>query len=818
MKDQEKTKKQLIAELAAMRQRNTEFEADKAMRLAENAELLRSKERYRNIVELSPDGIATVNLKGVITSCNRSFLTQSGFAKDKIVGKHFSRIPTLRKKDIPRYTKLLGSITTEKIPEPFEITWTDKEGNLSVAELRVCVMKEHDKPTGVQIMARDIGKRNRVEQALRESEQQLHQIFDTVGIVLFYLAVEPDDRYRFLSVNQLFLDATGLAKDQVIGKRIEEVIPEPSVLMVKDNYKKAIKENRTIRWEETTEFPAGVKVGEVIARPFFDDKGICTHLVGSVHDITERKKVEDIQRLQSEITANMSEGVCLIRTSDMFIVYTNPKFAEMFGYGPDEIIGQHVSIINAPTDLTPKETVKAIMSEIVKMGGAWKGEVENIKKNGTPFWCHDSVTVFDHPEYGEVLVSVHTDITERKRAEARIEESEKLYRGAIEASGAVPYYKSYSTNAFKFIGPGIEPLTGYPKEKFTIKVWRSIIKEISFHGEAAGLSFEEADRKARSGEINTWQADYRIQNRSGEERWISNSSVRVRDDQGRVSGSLGTLVDITERKRMEETLRRSHDVLERKVLERTEELEKTYLEVQEQMAKTTALQEQPILNERLAVLGQLAATIAHEINSPLLGVATLLSGIKKSYGEQEGLGEDLELVSGAFKSIRIIVQRLLDLSRRGDKKRKTPIDANNVIDETAKLMSGHLKKSGVRLSLSLSPKVPRMKGSEQEMVQVFINLINNAVEAMENGPKRGKEIKIRTKLRKGSVVIEVEDTGPGIGEKDMAKIFDPFFTRKKKLGVGVGLSVCYRIISEHGGRIRVRNVSSEGGAKFTITL
>ncbi len=133
---------------------------------------------------------------------------------------------------------------------------------------------------------------SRKEAALRKSEQQLSLIYDSVGNVLFYLVVEPDNCFRFLSINQVFLDATGLTEDQVVGKRIEEVIPEPSFGMVKDNYKKAVEERRIVRWEETSRYPTGVKVGEVSIAPIFDDNGICTHMVGSVFDITERKKLE----------------------------------------------------------------------------------------------------------------------------------------------------------------------------------------------------------------------------------------------------------------------------------------------------------------------------------------------------------------------------------------------------------------------------------------------------------------------------------------------------------------------------------------------
>ena len=110
--------------------------------------------------------------------------------------------------------------------------------------------------------------------------------------MLFYISVEPDDCFRFVSVNHAFLKATGLTEDQIIGKRIEEVIPEQSIQLVLDNYRKAIKENRIVRWEETSVYPSGEKIGHVSVAPILSKKGIGTHLVGSMHDITERKQME----------------------------------------------------------------------------------------------------------------------------------------------------------------------------------------------------------------------------------------------------------------------------------------------------------------------------------------------------------------------------------------------------------------------------------------------------------------------------------------------------------------------------------------------
>jgi PAS domain S-box-containing protein len=129
-------------------------------------------------------------------------------------------------------------------------------------------------------------------EALRESEQQLVSIYNTVRDVIFHLAAEPEGQLRFVSVNAAFLKLTGLSREAVIGKTVNEVIPEPSLTMVLGKYRQAIEENTTVVWEETSDYPTGRLTGEVSVAPVFDNKGNCTHLVGSVHDITERKRAE----------------------------------------------------------------------------------------------------------------------------------------------------------------------------------------------------------------------------------------------------------------------------------------------------------------------------------------------------------------------------------------------------------------------------------------------------------------------------------------------------------------------------------------------
>ena len=249
------------------------------------------------------------------------------------------------------------------------------------------------------------------------------------------------------------------------------------------------------------------------------------------------------------------------------------------------------------------------------------------------------------------------------------------------------------------------------------------------------------------------------------------------------------------------------------------------LEIFRDVTDLKNLQAQLVRTERLAATGQLAASIAHEINSPLQAVTFMLSSMGERWKNEKELMECIRILQGAFRSIRDTVKNLLDLNRPGkDEKQET--DVNRVIEKTIDLVRIHLKKSGVKLNLDLSPRIPGLTASPQGLSHVFLNLFNNAIEAMsgiskphggETGLTRRGEINVKTNLRKGHVVIRVADNGPGIPKEDLEHIFDPFYTRKKKMGLGVGLSVCHDIVKSHGGTITAEN-GPGGGAVFTITM
>jgi len=235
------------------------------------------------------------------------------------------------------------------------------------------------------------------------------------------------------------------------------------------------------------------------------------------------------------------------------------------------------------------------------------------------------------------------------------------------------------------------------------------------------------------------------------------------------------------------------------------------------------LQAELLRSERLAAAGHLATSIAHEINSPLQAITVLLSTLKKKHAGDDDLLDSLGLLTGAFESIRTTVRNLLDLNRP-EEAGKQPTNINEVITSTVSLVRTYAKQHGVTVNLQLSSRIPLLDGSRQQLSQVFLNLINNAIEAFSGvsepegrGKRRKGQITIRTIRRRNHAIIAVSDTGPGIAQEDLDHVFDPHYTTKKKFGMGFGLSVCQSIVEEHNGVITANNARS-GGAVFTVSL
>jgi two-component system NtrC family sensor kinase len=225
-------------------------------------------------------------------------------------------------------------------------------------------------------------------------------------------------------------------------------------------------------------------------------------------------------------------------------------------------------------------------------------------------------------------------------------------------------------------------------------------------------------------------------------------------------------------------------------------------------------QEQLLHSEKMAAVGQLISGVAHELNNPLtaiLGYSQLLTA-SAQVGPQ-GLEYSEKLYKQAQRTHRI-VQNLLSFARQ-HKPERIPVRINQVLEDTLALRDYDLRMNNIKLHLDLAEDLPLAAADPHQLQQVFLNLVNNAVDSILEASEFG-ELWVRTARQADKFLIEFVDSGPGV--KDSSKVFDPFYTTKPVgKGTGLGLSICYGIITEHGGQIRVRNLPPRG-ACFTIEL
>lgn len=250
-----------------------------------------------------------------------------------------------------------------------------------------------------------------------------------------------------------------------------------------------------------------------------------------------------------------------------------------------------------------------------------------------------------------------------------------------------------------------------------------------------------------------------------------------------------------EKGRLTKELKSYYEDLEERVRERTLELRET--------------QAQLIQSEKLAVIGELAAVVAHEIKNPLISIGGFARLLKSKISNPEKAKEIADIIADEVSRLERILKNLLNFTRESEPNLK-PKQLNRLIEDTLILFDHEFEKCRVRLNLELDDKIPQLYLDADQIMQLVMNLIRNAIHAMSYGG----DLTIRTGEEGRHIVAEFSDTGYGISQENLSKVFTPFFSTKS-IGTGLGLAVAQKVIDEHNGYIKV--CSEEGqGTKFTI--
>jgi PAS domain S-box-containing protein len=518
---------------------------------AEHA-LQESEARYRRLFDASPDGIVLIGTNGLIGSANLAQARMFAYESPaELVGISPTLLIAPAMREFSRDT-MWRRIRGEEIPG-VEYRLIRKDGTEFWGETTASVLRNADGTiTGYICITRDTTERRRVEKELQATGYQLSTIYRNISEVLFFLSVEQNERYRFLTVNQPFLDITGLTREQVIGRYVDEVIPEPSLTLVIAKYKQAILENTTSTWEEITEYPVGIKWGEVRVTPLFDTDGRCTNLVGSVHDITERKlaeiKLRESEERYRSVIENAAEGITVAQ--DGILQYANARLLDMIEAGAGEIASRQFTEFIHPDD-------RAFVFERYQRRVSGENVPQNydfriVGTSGKITWVQLSAVRIEWNGRPATL-NFLMDITERKQAEERLRESRQILEGILNTIPVRVFWKDKNLTYLGCNAPFAHD-AGFEKPGDIIG------KNDYFMAWREQAELYQADDRAVIGSGNAKLMIEEPQTTpAGDTIYLLTSKLPLRDARGDVIGVLGTYLDITDRKKAEELLRESEE-------------------------------------------------------------------------------------------------------------------------------------------------------------------------------------------------------------------------------------------------------------------
>ncbi|SPD76091.1 putative Histidine kinase [uncultured Desulfobacterium sp.] len=502
----------------------------------------------------------------------------------------------------------------------------------------------------------------------------------------------------------------------------------------------------------------------------YDRQGNVSGYEGICVDQSHTKKVEeDYKRLFEHVGC----GVYISRKEGKFL-NVNQALVNMLGYESKEELFK----IDIAKDLYYRPGDRRKFQEMVERDGSVINyEVDFKHKDGRKIPVLLTAHVlYDH--YGNVLgyEGINVDQSQKKQMEQDLREAHDFLNEIIQSSPNAII--ATDLNGMIIIWNRIaEDMLGYKAEDVLNKM---NIEKIYSEGMANKvMQMVRSKQYGGVGLLREYPMVYVRQDGRIVEGNISASLIY--DANGKEMAYVGIFVDLEERLKMERELRQT--------------------------------QEQLLQSEKLAAMGRLTSQIAHELNNPLYGIMNTLELMKTEISPQNKRRKILDMALSETVRLAEMLRKMLSFSKPDEEKRQLT-NVNTLIDEILLLYEKQLRENNIKIRSFFAEDLGEVYASKNQLRQVFLNVIANARDAMPEGGI----LKVETKMAVGKVIIIISDTGVGIRPENLDKIFEAFFTTKDKIkGVGLGLSVCYGFIKDHGGDIKVESKYGSG-TTFTIIL
>ena len=754
-------------------------------------ELEASRARYWDLYDLAPIGYITVSEKGLILEANLTAATLLGVARADLAKRLFILFILTEDQNIfYHHYKMLSKTGA---PQSCELRMLKKDGMAFWTLMQITAEQDIDGVSVCRIVISDISNKKEAEEDLRENQAQFRRLFNEAPIGAAIVSLN----YRFLVVNEELCRITGyLAKELTSLSFCDITHP--------DDLTDDINKTRQLEADEIDHFNMDKRYlrpdGSVVwislsVRLIRNRNGRATNFLAMMIDINDRKRAEEALRDSEQRFSQVLNGLdALVYVADMKtyeIVFINTYGKNMWGDIKGKICWQAIQADQAgPCEFCTNSML------IGPDGNPTESVVWEFQNTVNKRWynCRDRAIYW--PDGRIVRMEIATDNTERKLAEMALQASEERYRTLVEnASDMV--YRTDENGCFTFVNPATLRITGYEEEDIIGKHYKMMVRPDMFK-EAITFFANQLIKKIK----NTYY-EYPIITKDGHELWIGQNLQLIMED-SHVTGFQAVARDITEHKKAEAAIRKLNEELEKRVEERTQALKES--------------QEQIFRASKLASLGQLAAGAAHEINNPLAVIIgfteAMLLDLKNQRLTPDKIARNLGIVLKNTERCRTNVGNLLNFSMT-KKSTTQETDINSLLNIALSLVEYKTTTQNIKVVKRYGEGLGKVNIDRNQMMQVFVNVVNNAQNAM---PDKGKLL-IRTWLEDDFVGIEFKDTGIGIEKENLSKVFDPFFsTYRPGKGVGLGLSVSYSIIERHEGSIEVKSDGKDKGASFIIKI